>query len=247
MYPHCVEDATPFYVSCTSALNTLKALDKDFEFSQRPATCKYMYRFLLEKGYARPRVWSTFPQIDFRKVFRNIRDPFLDPLTLTINYKLAHDVVPVAYTLYLRNITPHKLCSFCNKECETVEHLFYFCPFIKESRQYLSIWFKEIAGFDVSPTSVRFSIFSQNVQLKCIQKMLFLLSEFRYSVWFQRNKARFDQKHVTSQQITGLFLYRIKSRVFVEYARLSRLEFEGLFCYNNFCQIGNNAELVFAF
>ena len=248
LHPHCVEDIPPFYVSCISALNTLKALDQNFEFSSHSPSCKALYSFLLEKGGVRPRVTSTFPFIDFKSVFINVHDSVIDPVALNIGFKLAHDVVPVAYTLYLRNITGNKYCSLCKVECETVEHLFYYCPFVLPARKLLSKWFNDIANLQLSLECIRFSVLPRTDSAKLFRKfLLFLLSEFRYVVWNMRNKARFDNKNITSNHILASFITRVKIRLYLDYIRLPVLHFEGQWCHTGFCSIDNNMQLVVHF
>ena len=46
-------------------------------------------------------------------------------------YRLLHRILPTNRFLHLRNIRDNNLCSFCNREEESVSHLFWDCDIVK--------------------------------------------------------------------------------------------------------------------
>ena len=56
------------------------------------------------------------------------------------------------------------MCSFCKHDVETVEHLFYHCPYIQMCKLQLVKWFRDIEEIGVSLDSIRFSVFPDSVQ-----------------------------------------------------------------------------------
>ena len=98
----------------------------------------------------------------------------------------------------------------------------------------------DIANLQLSLECIRFSLLPQTDCVKLFCKfLLFLISEFRYVVWTMRNKARFDNKKVTANNILHSFITRVKIRLFMDYIRLSVLEFEGQWGHRSFCSIEN--------
>ena len=66
--------------------------------------------------------WSIY----FRILEMCCRDTYL----INCPYKFLHRVIPTKTLLFKIHIKCTKLCSFCNVEDETVEHLFFNCPLI---------------------------------------------------------------------------------------------------------------------
>ena len=66
--------------------------------------------------------WSIY----FRFLKKCCRDTYL----INFQYKFLHRVIPTNTFLFKIHIKDTKLCSFCNLEDETVEHLFFNCPLI---------------------------------------------------------------------------------------------------------------------
>jgi hypothetical protein len=61
--------------------------------------------------------WSIY----FRILKKGCRDTYL----INFQYKFLHRVIPTNTFLFKIHIRDTKLCSFCNVEDETVEHLFF--------------------------------------------------------------------------------------------------------------------------
>ena len=66
--------------------------------------------------------WSIY----FRILKKCCRNTYL----INFQYKFLHRVIPTNTFLFKIHIKDTKLCSFCNVEDETVEHLFFNCPLI---------------------------------------------------------------------------------------------------------------------
>jgi hypothetical protein len=66
--------------------------------------------------------WSIY----FRILKKCCRDTYL----INLQYKFLHRVIPTNTFLFKIHIKDTKLCSFCNVEDETVEHLFFNCPLL---------------------------------------------------------------------------------------------------------------------
>lgn len=237
LLPHCVEDIPDFYKSILKHLDMLLFRDPSFPLVSN-GNCKCFYKKLLCMKNERPKVVNKFPQIDFSQVFSNLCNPVLDPGTITTSFKLAHDVLPVAYRLYLFGMSVCKMCSFCKKEVETVEHLFYFCSFVQKTKHFLALWFKTIGNMGISLECVRFSVFTHDaLSIRNKNALLVLLSEYRFAIWLCRNKARFDNKKIDSIEIAAHFLARIKIRLWTDFQRMSNFNFTSQWVHDTLCEV----------
>ena len=244
--PHCVEDVPGFYGSVLALLNVLyKDKSVDFRFVQGQ-TCKGYYNVLVNRQKETPRVTSVFPQLDFQEIFKNLTNKILDPVVLDVSFKICHDVLPVAYRLHCFQMSVAKECSFCGRDIETIEHLFYYCPFVQQSKMFLADWFREILEQGMSLEAIRFSVFRGRVRKEERDVMLMLLSEYRYAVWMCRNRCRFDNKVSRVKDVTVAFLARIRVRLMVEFARMSEVAFVVKWGFPSLCTV-QNGMLQFSF
>ena len=165
---------------------------------------------------------TTFPLIDFKKVFLNLCNKIIDPTTLNISFKLAHDVVPVAYRLFLwnfRNLSPFCKNCFPKRIEETVTHCFWDCPTIQPTKMWLLKTIKSLCDFDLTIEIVRFGNFSNNSSRPDLA--LYFLSEFRYAVWILRCKVRLENSPPHAGAILKFFLSRINNRIICDKNRLN--------------------------
>ena len=67
---------------------------------------------------------------DWSIYFRILKMCWTDTYLINCPYKFLHRVIPTKTLLFKIHIKYTNLCSFCNVEDETVEHLFFNCPLI---------------------------------------------------------------------------------------------------------------------
>ena len=89
--PHRNEDLPSFYRSLSA---TLLSVFKDYPLLSvlKGAGCKFFYQQFISMSAEIPKVIGNFPQIDFQQVFQSLLHKFIDPITLNVSFKLAHDV-----------------------------------------------------------------------------------------------------------------------------------------------------------
>ena len=181
---------------------------------------------LLKLEDVKPHCVTTFPLIDFKNVFSNLCHKVIDPFTLDISFKLAHDIVPVGYRLYLwnfRNVEP-----FC-KNClplhvhETVMHTFWECPTVQPSKLLLIKVLESLCDINLTCEIVRFGNFSQNSSRKDLA--LLFLTEYRYAVWIARCRVRIDNTKPLAEIVLRNFLSRLNNRIIIDYNRLNDADF----------------------
>ena len=77
-------------------------------------------------------------------------------------YKILLRIIPTNKYLKVCNIIDYDSCYFCHSEVETIEHLFYLCPIVKELWINLAENMKPY--LDITPF-----LKPQNVLLGCLQ------------------------------------------------------------------------------
>ena len=60
----------------------------------------------------------------------------------TFQFKFLHRRIATNYFLLKIGISSNSLCSFCNKHTETLEHLFWSCPFTQTFWKNVFDWIK---------------------------------------------------------------------------------------------------------
>ena len=244
--PHCVDDLPIFYNLLVKNLHNLRKLDPSFTF-ERGRSANWYYKYLMEKTKVNPRVLSRFPQINFSLVFKNASHSKVDPSLKNVTFKLMHDVLPVAYQLSLYFTTPvDPFCFWCRIEHETVEHLFYYCPLVKPTRQYLDLWVREITGISLNLELVRFSFYKDLISKTAREALLILLGEYRAVVWNYRNRVRIDNVNPNYLVMQKMFLNKIKLRIRCDFYRLNVFSFSELWCFDSICNV-QSGTLVFSF
>ena len=223
--PHCIEEPPLYYKLCLKYIQNIVSKDENFVF--KPGlTSKIFYQLLLKLENTQVHCVRTFPLINFKEVFSNLCNKMIDPTTLNISFKLAHDVVPVAYRLFLwnfRNVLP--FCKNCltKRIEETVMHCFWECPTIQLTKMWLQKAIKSLCDFDISCEIVRFGNIPRNISRP--ELALYFLSEFRYAVWTSRCKVRLDNCQAHAGTIHKIFLSRINNRIICDKNRLSTQDF----------------------
>ena len=242
--PHCIEDPPLYYKTCLDYIR--KILSKDENFVFKPGlTSKTFYTLLLKLENINVHCVSTFPLINFNTVFSNLCHKVIDTLTINTSFKLAHDIIPVAYKLYVwnfRNILP--FCKNCSPRQipETVTHCFWECPVIQPAKKWLERTLKSICDLNITSEIVRFGNLHDNISRQDLA--IYLLTEFRYVVWISRCRVRLDNSKPAAEIVMKGLHARINNRIFVDKNRLSPSEFLEQWVLPGFAHFNNRGNLV---
>ena len=82
-----------------------------------------------------------FSEKDLKAIFGRPRNSTLSCTLRDFQFRLLHGIVYVNYHLHMFKIISDNLCSFCQKEEETYEHIFYTCEFARKVWEQCSIFF----------------------------------------------------------------------------------------------------------
>ena len=130
----------------------------------------------------------------------------------------------------------------CHTQCETVEHLFYFCPFVRPARDLMFSWVHKVTSMVPTMETIRFGPLGADTT--CRTTTLVLLAEYRYAVWVCRNKVRFDKKRPVSQEITRYLMARLVNRIHVDRRRLPPDKFANLWTLPGLCKVNLKGQTV---
>lgn len=73
-----------------------------------------------------------------------------DTKTREFQYKFLNDILATNFWLYKWKIKETDRCTFCNVECETIQHLFWECIHVKELWNSIQHWYKNISGKEIT-------------------------------------------------------------------------------------------------
>ncbi|XP_041481749.1 uncharacterized protein LOC121428924 [Lytechinus variegatus] len=114
---------------------------------------KHFYDLLVAEKYERPvstfRLQNRYHVSDKELVLArsSILLNTIDVKYREFQFKVLNDILNLNYKLYKMKVITSPLCSFCNAEIETIEHLFWNCPFTQLFWNQLG---KELTMFDFS-------------------------------------------------------------------------------------------------
>jgi hypothetical protein len=245
LYPHCFENVPTFYALLISNIQNVLKLDPSFSFTDGRSAL-YYYKCFLDKTKEMPKVCLRNPDVDFVDVFKNLSK--IDRKIVNISFKLIHDVVPTKDFIAKRGMVVNRLCSFCRLADETTEHLFWHCCFVNKCKKFLGMILEDVLEVGLCYESVRFSLFPDSVSPGPTKDVIItIFAEFRYSVWFCRNRSVFDHRSFTDLSILNYFMSRLRTRIHFDFKRLNAWDFECMWCSEFLCSVDNDMQLVIHF
>nr|XP_043616029.1 uncharacterized protein LOC122587941 [Erigeron canadensis] len=117
------------------------------------------------------------------------------------NWRASRDRLPTLTQLYKRGITPCSLlCSWCNSNKETIDHILTACPLALEVWEQISSWCKvQIFAFHVSDLqNIHFSFAGDKNWRKMINAIILATI---WSLWKARNDAFYRKFNASPKMI----------------------------------------------
>ena len=148
----------------------------------------------------------------------------IDPIALNLSFNVVHDVVPVAQTIHQRGIRCIPFCLRCPRCPETTDHLFLHCAYNHLAKQFLQHICFDALDHQITSEDIRFGPTDRTQETS--QILIFLISEYRHSVWTARNKERFDNKVRGIRDSLNVLKNRIEFRMQADFVRLGQMIFE---------------------
>ena len=219
---HSLEYSPRFYRQCQLLFDEYM---KDFgdKIELKTLSLKTIYKNLLTKVFMPPLIVSKFPVKDFSPVWPAVNDKFLDPEIRTFTYRMAHNVMPTNFKLFIHGSAKDSDCTFCGKRyVETPKHLFAEC------RQAAPVWFFVKSVFwkmcnhrlKVDEDLVMFSLLPKLPVDKSVQHVLFYITCLaRYSIWVMRCMVKKEFKPFSGNSSLEVFKKKLKFRILVDSQR----------------------------
>jgi hypothetical protein len=139
LIPHCLDYVPPFYAKVKASYLAFMAAKPDFIFGT--VSTKTFYWHILDPKLKVPRVFALHPQVKFARVLSNVHNPFVDVAYRDVAWRCIHSVLPVNAYLYRLNIpVVSQNCTFGCAVPESVNHLFFECPFSKKLYSIIVPW-----------------------------------------------------------------------------------------------------------
>jgi len=227
LIPHS-ETMPMFYQQCFSALKLFESISLDPLVELKKFTFKQFYDCLLKK-VVENKIERLYPLINFRSVWSNLHNSFVDPLIKSVNYRLIYNSLPLGYQLYARHMATSPNCVLCLSAIENSDHLFVECPCVSVLWKIVFQWLRVLSGGVINQKCnevVRFGLVPlfPNSAKRSVCVYLIMLS--KYAIWLIRNLNKFEHKRLTGNDIILRFHSLLKTRIRVDFFRLSALDFE---------------------
>ena len=129
----------------------------------------------------------------------------VDTQTRAFQFKLLHRILYTNYDLTKRNIDVSPLCTFCNEQNETIEHVFYSCRFTETFWNEFYNCFKQALVLSQKP-SLKDVIFGNTSYSMIYNHLLLIAKRHIYSTKMKKDKPYFP-----------LFKLWVKSNYHLEY------------------------------
>ena len=77
--------------------------------------------------------WNTkFDNLQWETIFQKIYITSSDVQLRWFQYRIVHRLLPTQRFLYLRKLVDDPVCTFCNQEEQTLDHLFFECNYVSK-------------------------------------------------------------------------------------------------------------------
>ncbi len=145
----------------------------------------------------------------------------MDAFARDVSWKIIHEIIPVQQVLCHRNITKNARCPLCNYTFESVQHLFYYCRFVRPLYSIVFSWISDIAETTITPSleSVIYHNLPDNLRYLPKGHDLYILADCKFSIWVSRNLKKYENRKVNSSYIIMFIVNRLKLRIRADYQR----------------------------
>ena len=241
--PHS-DIVSPFYLRCIDDYHYFKNTCVDSDL--KGTTTKVIYSLLLDSQDYVPKIVEKNPTVEFKFVFRNVFDKFIDRFSRDVMFKIVHNILPTNSLMYSFNVYKSNKCTFCASCPETIRHLFFECREVTPLLLLVKNWIFSISTGLISLSFEHLLFQNINVNSKVVKSLILLLiGLYCKSVWLKRNEKKFDRKHVLSNDIFMFFLYQIRLRILADFERFSEVKFSEFWCENGmFCRIEDETLVI---
>jgi hypothetical protein len=122
-------------------------------------TSKLIYIHILSKIKAKPTSESTINRkfsnlvLNWPKIYMVARYSTIDSYTRIFHFKCTHNILYLNTQLHNMGLAENRLCTYCEEQDETINHLFYECPKTLDLWAQIQQRFPGIELPDITPVS----------------------------------------------------------------------------------------------
>ena len=130
---------------------------------------------------------STLNDKMWENIFRACHKSILDNRLIWFQYKILYNILDTKYYLNKLKIIDSNLCSFCNQQPESIEHLFVHCEFVIDLWKDLKRWIFNKLNILLELTNQRQILGYEELDFH-FWPLNFLLTATRYYVYWCSKK-----------------------------------------------------------
>ena len=180
---HKINDNRNLYVEIkysVPCLEITRILLKDAKGSRR------LYNILTDTDAITPTRWATdlgnIPEEDLRK-YNSVITELHDVKLKDFQFKINNKILVTKSFLHRINKVDNNTCTFCNREIETIKHLFCECETVKEFWNSLNNWLQRHANLRLN-LEEKTIIFSWQKKNSFMNFLLVLAKSYIYKTKF---------------------------------------------------------------
>ena len=240
------ESATPFYSRCIATLSDLSHLPSAFIFSS-----KNIYRELLKRKSSPPILplfWAPFVGrgFDLQKHWSNVRESLTENFKNDLLWLITLKAVKVRDSLRSWGYIASDRCACCSRK-ETIDHCFLNCARAKAVWAHFVPLLSGLISSRFSPNcSFVFFFKFSSPSRKGFRIALYVIKTVLYAIWKFRNRSTFHNGSESSGAIIKYVKQNLKSRIKVDFFRLSRDKFVEIWAHDALLSV-DGGSLLFAF
>ena len=193
--------------------------------------------FFLNKEYSKPkyeRKWEESlyfgDRVDWKVLNNNVFSSTKDTKLIWFQYRIVHRIIATNKFLYNIKIKNDPLCSFCNNETETIEHLFYNCSHVILFWKKVEDWIKEKTNEEIKLSIIDVLFLKNNKRNFALNIMIILIKIYIF-------RKKFENKILKIDEINKILYnyYKLEKYIFISKGRMNIFEkrwnrFHELFC-----------------
>ncbi len=171
LYFKLIKSIPPFWINAVKEqMNVDKSIDLHVRLINNE-DCKFVYNLFQEKRSANLNhlraKWEAKLEVPLTKeaisqCFELIHKTTIDSKTRNFQYKLIHRIITTNSFLQKIGKREDNLCTFCETESETIEHIFFNCTKVQSLLRQLEDWYKTSTSNEIDLDRMSFLLGNQN-------------------------------------------------------------------------------------
>ena len=176
-------------------------------------TNQYIYRMLINNTVTpssqlkwREIFPNDFHKLEWKKIYSNIYKTSIDSILRSFNYKFLMRIIPTNKLLLKYKLVESSLCSFCNTDIESIEHLYWECFETQKLWRELNVLIaSKSLNIIISKQEALLGITKQSKFSNISNYLILIMKFYIHSTKYNNRKLSFDA-----------FMFYLKLRINIE-------------------------------